>query len=121
MLHDIIIDVLMSAKEVTKCNYFGATLGAGESRRLPCPPETFGHSVRVSKDPKDKTMLILCEVEVYGTNGTYDYIIITRIVNSRELYKPVKRTFVLVIVLLRACARVRTRVCLYVHAHACVL
>ena len=114
LLHNITIEVQRN-NHVTKCNYFGPVLGAAESRRLPCPPETYGQIVVVKKAQTDNTMLILCEVEVYGPYGTYNYIIITRIVNSRELYKTEKRAFVLVVVLLRvrACVLMYTRTRVY--------
>jgi len=69
LLHDITIEARKDGHAI-KCNYFGAALGAGESRRLPCPPETIGRYLRVKKDPSDSGMLVLCEVEVYGTSGT---------------------------------------------------
>ena len=68
-IHNITIEV-RNNEQIKTCNVIGTPLLASETRRLPCSSETFGQFVKLIKNQNDASlMLILGEVEVYGTQG----------------------------------------------------
>ena len=68
-LHDIVIEALRQS-EASICEVIVSALGNGETRRIPCRPETVGNVVRIRQNATEKEILTICEVEVYGTHGT---------------------------------------------------
>ena len=69
-LHHFVVEALMQSKALTCKSIVGALKG-GETRRIPCQSGTFGSVVRIRHVYKDSLSLALCEVQVYGTHGTY--------------------------------------------------
>ena len=69
LLHHAIIDV-RKEKKVSICEIIGDNrLEYGEVRRIPCRPQTVGKFVRLTQKQNVEKYLIICELEVYGTNG----------------------------------------------------
>ena len=68
-LHDIVIEALRQS-EASICEVIVSALGDGETRRIPCRPETVGSVVRIRQNATKAQFLTICEVEVYGTHGT---------------------------------------------------
>ena len=65
-LRDFIIEALKGIQHST-CGKIGHTsLGKGETRYFPCPPGTVGSVIKITSDLRN---IVLCEVEVYGTQG----------------------------------------------------
>jgi len=66
--HGIVIEALKQT-EVSTCEVVNLALKYGATRRIPCQPRTVGNVIRISQNSTKGAYLILCEVEVYGTQG----------------------------------------------------
>ena len=66
--HDIIIEAL-KLPDMSRCDVIHFALKYGATRRIPCQPRTVGNILRIREHPTERAYLILCEVEVYGTQG----------------------------------------------------
>ena len=67
-LHDIVIEALKDT-EVSICEVIVYALKNGETRRIPCQPQTVGNVIKIRQNATKEEYLTLCEVEVYGTQG----------------------------------------------------
>ena len=69
-LHDIVIEAL-ELSQASICAVVRTVIGNNETRKIPCRPGTVGGIVRIRQNATAAEILTLCEVEVYGTYGTY--------------------------------------------------
>ena len=67
-MHDIVIEALKQT-EISTCEVIVDALEDGETKRIPCRPGTVGYIVKIRQNATKAVNLILCEVEVYGTQG----------------------------------------------------
>ena len=58
--------------EASICVVIVPALKDSETRKIHCWPETVGRFVRIRQNGTEPTSIALCELEVYGTFGTYD-------------------------------------------------
>ena len=69
LLHDIEIEALTRTK-ISTCSVIGSTpMANGETRRIPCLSGTIGSVIKITRNAKNASNLVLCEVEVYGAQG----------------------------------------------------
>jgi len=69
LLHDVVIQALKGTQHLT-CGEIGHNpLADGETKHIPCRPGTVGSVIKVTRKASDSTGIVLCEVEVYGTQG----------------------------------------------------
>ena len=57
------------ATSANKCNAVDAPFKTGETKRIFCQRYAAGRFVRIRQQAPGTGMLVLCEVEVYGTMG----------------------------------------------------
>ena len=62
--------VARKGKKISICEIIQDNrLEFGEVRRIPCRPQTVGRFVRLTQNLNVEKYLVICELEVYGTNG----------------------------------------------------
>ena len=56
-------------RKVTVCDAVGGSRMENYTRRITCQKGTVGRIIRIAPDPKESSKFILCEVEVFATQG----------------------------------------------------
>lgn len=67
--HNVVIEALVGTT-VSICEFIGAAMKDGEIRLIPCLHGAFGSILRLRKYDTTVGPMHLCEVEVYGIDGT---------------------------------------------------
>ena len=74
--------------EASICVIIVSALKDGETRKIPCRPETVGRIVRIRQNATTPSTINLCELEVYGIFGKYDnstIYIINKNLNTEQM------------------------------------
>ena len=66
-LRDFVIEAIVSKTSPRICAHVKPALGLGETKRIPCKPETRGSIIKIRLNSTEP--LQLCEVQVFGKPG----------------------------------------------------
>jgi len=67
-MHSLTIEAFTETR-VSLCEVIRSVVLPTEIKRIFCRSETLGRFVKITKKAAENNILLLCEVEVYGTKG----------------------------------------------------
>ena len=67
-MHNLTIEAFTETR-VSLCGVVWPAVQPTEIKRIFCRSETLGRFVKITKKAAENNVLLLCEVEVYGTKG----------------------------------------------------